>query len=826
MKKSLLLITILWFSMAASAGDLIKLNFKEISQVKTHLADRQLRVHYTSDRFLIATSEAAVPADAQLLSKNAWTTGQNYFILWTKPELKTGYLSKIAPYITILDEDSDYFIVEVSDQNVNRLFPSVHGGVVKINRNANTTLPSSTTRLTTPKEIDPFIVEMMEQINPDSIQNTIQHLQDYGTRNCLSAQGIQAQNWIKAKFESYGLPVTLQNFTVNGQNSSANVIATIPGTKFPDQYVVFGCHYDSYSYSGAAPGADDNATGTATVLELARLLSQYTFDRTLIMIAFSGEEYGLYGSAAYATMAQNQGMNILGYFNTDMSGYLNPGDEIHTDMIAPASAEPLVQFYKDVVMLYLPDFTVDDGQLSGGDSDHTSFNNHGYMGIFPFEDSQNYSPYIHTSNDLLGNSVNSIPMVQTFAKATMASVLTMADMLSAPQHLMGIPGDSRIDLSWDPMTGMNYFRIYRNGDTAPYDSTTGFTYVDSLLTNGTPYTYYVTGIDSATGRETPKSNTITVKPNVPMVLPFTDNFETGAPYWQFEDTWGISDMASNSPTHSISESPAGQYSDSKDISAVLGPFSLASCSEASFSFWTKYEFENNYDFMKVLVSTDNSNWTQLAQYTGTQSNWQQKTFALTPYLGSPAVWIRYRFTSDVNTTKQGMYIDDFAINAATTGYTLSGTVRYPNASQTPLQGVIVKLKNASGSVVSTTTTNASGAYTFTNVPNGNYTLESQTSKPWDGVTAADVLLYKKHIINVEPLEGIFLASGDVNASGELTAIDVLLIRKRIAAIITSFPAGDWLFNSTPFTVSGSNLTLDFYGIVYGDANGNYTPVAK
>ncbi|MCK9204416.1 MAG: M28 family peptidase [Bacteroidales bacterium] len=826
MKRNFLLIVFTCFAIFASAGNLIKLNVKDPSLVKKHLATQDLRVNYSCNEFLVATTSSGSAENSVLLKGNAWGPGDNYFVLWTKAELKAGYLAKIGPFITILDQTDHYLIVQVRNENVTRLFPSVHGGVVKINNTAIRMPVQPSMKLSAPKEIDPFITELLAQVKNDSIQNSNQHLQNYGTRNCLTPQAIEAQNWIKSRFESYGLPVTLQNFTVNGQNSSANVIATLTGAKYPDQYVILGGHYDSFVYSGNAPGADDNGSGTSSVIEIARILSQYTFDRTIIFIAFSGEEYGLYGSAAYATMAQNLGMNILGYFNTDMCGYLNPGDEIHTDIIAPASAEPLVQFYKDVVQLYMPDFTVDDGQLSGGDSDHTSFNNHGFMGIFPFEDSQNYSPYIHTSQDLIGNSVNSFPMVGTFTQATIANVATMANQLSAPQNLIGTPGDTKITLAWDTLAGMNYFRIYRNGEAAVYDSTTGFSYVDSLLTNGVAYSYYITGIDSASGKETPKSNTITLKPNVPMVLPFTDNFETGAPYWQFEDTWGLSTAAYNSPSHSISESPTGQYGDSKDISTFLGPFSLAACSEASLSFWTKYDLENNYDFMYLMVSTNNQNWTQLAQYTGTQSSWTQKNYSLNDYIGSPNVWVRYRFTSDVNTTKQGMYIDDFVLNVTTTGYTLNGSVVYPNTPHTPLQGITVKLKNASGTVIGTTTTNASGNYSFINIPNGNYSLEAATTKPWGGVTAADILLYKKHIIGIEQLEGIYLAAGDVNASGTLTAIDVMDMQKRIGAIISSFPAGDWLFNAPSFSINGSNLTQNFYGISYGDANGSYIPAVK
>ena len=73
------------------------------------------------------------------------------------------------------------------------------------------------------------------------------------------------------------------------------------------------------------------------------------------------------------------------------------------------------------------------------------------------------------------------------------------------------------------------------------------------------------------------------------------------------------------------------------------------------------------------------------------------------------------------------------------------------------------------------------------------------------------------------LSGIYLASGDVNASGSLSAADILLIRKRIAFVTNSFQTGDWLFNNTPITVSTSNVVQNFNGIVYGDANGSYIP---
>lgn len=278
-------------------------------------------------------------------------------------------------------------------------------------------------------EVDtiPLVYDLIGQVDTGQFMPVVRHLSSYTTRKCTTQQAIMAQNWLKDQFDSLGLPVELQDFPLYGGGSSSdNVIATLTGYVHPDEYVVVGGHYDSYTYSGLAPGADDNASGTSGVMELARILKNYAFERSIVFCAFSAEELGLIGSEYYATQAKASNMNILGYFNFDMIGYLNPGDEIHTDMIAPSSAQELVDFYTNVAAIYLPDFSVEEAEPIGGDSDHTSFNNHGYMGIFPFEDTPNYSPYIHTPNDVIGLSFNSPEMAKKFIQANLASVATLA----------------------------------------------------------------------------------------------------------------------------------------------------------------------------------------------------------------------------------------------------------------------------------------------------------------------------------------------------------------------------------------------------------------
>jgi hypothetical protein len=277
-----------------------------------------------------------------------------------------------------------------------------------------------------PLDTFPVIYEMMNLVDTSNVLNYIQHLQDYDTRNATEPEAVQAQNWIKGCFFLMNYDIEVQDFPMGGYSASDNVIATMTGKVYQDEYVVLGAHYDSYAWPYTQePGADDNASGTAGVLEIANILKDYEFERSIVFCAFSGEEYGLYGSEAFAARAQSDQINILGYINMDMIGYNHPGDTIHTDIAAPYSAQELVDFYTDVSTIYLPEFHIYDA-TGGHASDHVSFNNHGFMGIFPFEDDVNYSPYIHTSNDLIGPSVNSLLKAEKFIKAALSTIVSLA----------------------------------------------------------------------------------------------------------------------------------------------------------------------------------------------------------------------------------------------------------------------------------------------------------------------------------------------------------------------------------------------------------------
>ncbi|MFA5727511.1 MAG: T9SS type A sorting domain-containing protein, partial [Saccharofermentanaceae bacterium] len=212
-------------------------------------------------------------------------------------------------------------------------------------------------------------------------------------------------------------------------------------------------------------------------------------------------------------------------------------------------------------------------------------------------------------------------------------------------------------------------------------------------------------------------------------------------------------------------------------------------------------------------------------WSGTPSRWGDYSTMNVDPSDPTKFWYTQEYYQTTTASNWKTRIGCFTLDAATT-FSLSGIITYPGSTPTPLSGISLTLKNNEGSVVGATTTDASGSYSFSSLINGNYTLEPSTTKAWGGVTALDVLLFKKHIANIALLEGIFLASGDVNGSGSLTASDVLLVKKRIGSVINSFTVGDWLFNNTAVTISGANVTQNFNGLCYGDANASYNPSDK
>ncbi|MCU1299079.1 MAG: peptidase [Acidobacteriaceae bacterium] len=288
-----------------------------------------------------------------------------------------------------------------------------------------------------PKSVDPKIAGAMKQISAARIQTNIEKLVSFQTRLTLSAQdpssiaaghGIgAAREWIKSEFESYSrdcggcLEVKTDRFTENPSERIpqptviTNVYAVLKGTdpQSARRIVLVTGHYDSRNSdtldaTGIAPGANDDASGTAVSLECARVLSKLKFPGTIVFLTVAGEEQGLNGSKYFAEMAKAQGWDIEAVLNNDIvGGDRNPQQDpsvvrVFSEGVPTAATDAELKLIRNLggesdspsreVARYIGDVgrTYDTGvkpmlifrldrYLRGGD--HYSFNQQGYAAV-------------------------------------------------------------------------------------------------------------------------------------------------------------------------------------------------------------------------------------------------------------------------------------------------------------------------------------------------------------------------------------------------------------------------------------------------------------
>ena len=281
------------------------------------------------------------------------------------------------------------------------------------------------------------IRSLMDSVSIDSIKANIEHLCSYHNRRFDSRYIWEVQDWLTSRYEQFGVDtILLHDFKVNKpdypEETADNVIAVQWGTKTPQEFVICGAHYDSWNDDGVdpdtirSPGADDNASGVAGILEIARLLSHHTFDRTIIYANWCAEEIGLIGSASYAADCAAQRMNIVGYFNLDMTGYLKEGSDIHVHLMYTSQDSLIADYVYNFSHVYFPEMPIRQAWLQWGDSDYSSFNRNGYPAVHPFEDVHASSPFIHTRSDVLGLSVNNLEQSKRFTELNLGLVATLA----------------------------------------------------------------------------------------------------------------------------------------------------------------------------------------------------------------------------------------------------------------------------------------------------------------------------------------------------------------------------------------------------------------
>ncbi len=305
--------------------------------------------------------------------------------------------------VTVHGEDNGLFLVSGSEEDVLGLVP-MGCGVYPLENLAVQHQPEPRTWAYR-TEPDPIVQEMVNQVNWPAIQETINWLVGFETRFSTAPNRDAVVSGIQNRFTDMGLSTELHPFDYNG-TTLHNVIATQTGTVYPDSFFIICGHFDSVSGDpyNSAPGADDNGTGTATVITAADILSDYAFEYSIKYICFSGEEQGLKGSAAYAQWASSSGLGIVGVMNFDMLGYWEPGVEADLEVEANNASVWLSSAILNAADLYTEtvyELHIDDGAWWG---DHASFWANGFYAVNHEEawdwGDPDFNPYYHTIYDL------------------------------------------------------------------------------------------------------------------------------------------------------------------------------------------------------------------------------------------------------------------------------------------------------------------------------------------------------------------------------------------------------------------------------------------
>ncbi|MCX7876831.1 MAG: M20/M25/M40 family metallo-hydrolase [Melioribacteraceae bacterium] len=337
---------------------------------------------------------------------------------------------------------------------------------------------------------DNNISSMIEQISSKNLELYVKKLVEFKTRHTLSTrtktnEGIGAAcYWVMSKFDEFAkssngrLITKMDSFYVepDGRRVIRKVLLTNPmailkGTDKNDNRIfIVGAHIDSRAgeandSTSLAPGANDDASGVAAVIELARIMSKYEFPSTIIFVAFSGEEQGLYGATHLAKKAKDENWNIIAMLNNDMIGnsysnetFLKDNMQVRvfsegiplfeteemkilrqqTNQENDSKSRQLARYIKEIGERYVDQIEVklvyrNDRFLRGGD--HTPFNRLGFTAIRFCEMNENYDHQHQNIREEKGIKFGDLPEFVDFEyarKITAINLATLANLALSP----------------------------------------------------------------------------------------------------------------------------------------------------------------------------------------------------------------------------------------------------------------------------------------------------------------------------------------------------------------------------------------------------------
>ncbi len=372
------------------------------------------------------------------------------------------------------------------------------------------------------------IYNIIDAVSAERIQNDIQTLVDFGTRNTFSdtiseTRGIgAARRWIKKEFKSISntcdncLEVFYQKDFVTKEGNNrvphdawvVNVVAIQKGTKYPNRYVIMSGDIDSrasntMNFTIDAPGANDNASGMAGTIEAARVLSKYKFESSIVYVGLSGEEQGLFGGSGLAKYAKDNNWDIIGVLNNDMIGNIKGVDgvidnrtfRIFSEPVPPTETErqrKLRRFYGGEVdgisrqlaryilkntKTYMPEMNpmmVYRLDRFGRGGHHRPFNDLGFPGIRIMEAHENYTQQHQDIREENGIKYGDVIEHVNFGyakKLTAVNAINLASLAWAPpapkEVAIGGVVEPSAKFKWDKVDGAKGYKIYWRDTTSP-----------------------------------------------------------------------------------------------------------------------------------------------------------------------------------------------------------------------------------------------------------------------------------------------------------------------------------------------------------------------
>ncbi len=270
---------------------------------------------------------------------------------------------------------------------------------------------------------------VLGQLDDKRILATIRELSGMKNRYYRSESGAAASAWLRERWKSFTTrtDVTVELFDHGYPQKS--VIMTIPGTTHPDEIVVIGGHLDSIAPGGNtsnAPGADDDASGIATLTEIARVLlaSDFRPERTIQFMAYAAEEVGLRGSLSIVKDYGKRKINVVGALQLDMTNYQGSNRDIW--LIDDFTSKPQNLFLSKLIERYT-DATWGSDVCGYACSDHASWHRAGVPASLPFESrSGQMNRHIHTPKDTLEQSGDNASHAVKFARLGAAYAIELA----------------------------------------------------------------------------------------------------------------------------------------------------------------------------------------------------------------------------------------------------------------------------------------------------------------------------------------------------------------------------------------------------------------